>query len=300
MDATGLASSIITFIDVAYKIVHQTYDVHKSANGITEENGHTSLVVNDLKKVAADLKNHPQTKNDEDLINSQPNAMSSLANFCSYWRGSYQRVPDDGKALLQLDQSPVREKLDEMSRMAHTFNSLNAQRMEHLEAQIARTLKLLQNFDERKNMGNQAANVFHDPIASTQIEADLESIVTVSPNSTLPRVTMDLTDLVNQVQSLNPLVQDMPIQNQILRRLFFQSIFRREDEVVHAAEETFEWIFGASIYGKRINSILTTKTYDGHGTSEESEAVRRLRTSTSFVDFLRNDGGTFFIAGLLP
>lgn len=68
MDAAGLASSIITFIDVAYKIIRESYDVHKSANGATEENDHASLVVNDLKKVAADLKSHPQTKNDKDLL----------------------------------------------------------------------------------------------------------------------------------------------------------------------------------------------------------------------------------------
>lgn len=68
MDAVGLASSIITFIDVAYKIIRASYDVYDSTDGTTKENHHTGLLVSDLKKVAADLKNNPQMINDTDLV----------------------------------------------------------------------------------------------------------------------------------------------------------------------------------------------------------------------------------------
>ena len=69
MDVAGLASSIIAFIDVAYRIIHGSYEIYKSANGANENNDHASLIVGDLRKVAADLKNHPEETNDRDLLN---------------------------------------------------------------------------------------------------------------------------------------------------------------------------------------------------------------------------------------
>lgn len=67
MDAVGLASSIITFIDVAYKIVHGSYEVYKSSTGATEENDHTALVVGDLRRVAHRINQQPQRTNDAEL-----------------------------------------------------------------------------------------------------------------------------------------------------------------------------------------------------------------------------------------
>lgn len=68
MDAASLASSIITFIDVAYRIIRGSYDIYNSAAGATEDNEHASLIVDDLRRVAADLRNHPEETNDRDLI----------------------------------------------------------------------------------------------------------------------------------------------------------------------------------------------------------------------------------------
>ena len=68
MEAVGLASSIITFIDVAYKIVCGAHEVYVSQDGATKSNDHTAIVVSDLQRVTADLRVHQLSSTDEDLI----------------------------------------------------------------------------------------------------------------------------------------------------------------------------------------------------------------------------------------
>lgn len=53
--AIGLASSLFTFVDLATKIIAGTYEVYNSVTGTTIENAHIDIVINDLKKTAADL-----------------------------------------------------------------------------------------------------------------------------------------------------------------------------------------------------------------------------------------------------
>lgn len=68
MEAIGLASAIISFIDVASKIVRGAHEVYTSVDGATRGNDHTSVVIGDLQRVTADLGSHPQTSNDQDLL----------------------------------------------------------------------------------------------------------------------------------------------------------------------------------------------------------------------------------------
>lgn len=75
MEAIGLASSIITFIDVAYKIVQGAHEVYVSQDGTTKSNDHTSVVVSDLQRVTADLQAHQLSSTDQELI--------TLSNKCN-------------------------------------------------------------------------------------------------------------------------------------------------------------------------------------------------------------------------
>lgn len=54
--AISLASSLITFVDFAGKIVTGTYEVYNSTSGTTVENAHVDTIIGDLKEVAADLE----------------------------------------------------------------------------------------------------------------------------------------------------------------------------------------------------------------------------------------------------
>ncbi|KAK1481707.1 hypothetical protein CTAM01_13867 [Colletotrichum tamarilloi] len=55
MEAAGLASSILTFIDICYKVAKRTYEIYESATGATAENIHVGNVIIDLEKAAAEL-----------------------------------------------------------------------------------------------------------------------------------------------------------------------------------------------------------------------------------------------------
>lgn len=68
MEAIGLASSIITFIDVAYKIVGGAHEVYISQDGATKSNDHTTVVVSDLQRVTVDLRAHQLSSTDQELI----------------------------------------------------------------------------------------------------------------------------------------------------------------------------------------------------------------------------------------
>lgn len=104
-----------------------------------------------------------------------------------------------------------------------------------------------------------------------------------------PPTDEQLSELVHQVQYLSSLIQNMPAENRTLRRLFFQSIFRRENDVVDAAEKTFTWIFDGD-QESAVNMQPTSK-------QEPDEAALRRDTSRSFIRFLREDGRTFLVNG---
>lgn len=66
MDAVGLASSIISFIGVAHKIVSGSYEVYKSSTGATKEHDHTARVLEELSQAAKDLQQYPGKTNDDE------------------------------------------------------------------------------------------------------------------------------------------------------------------------------------------------------------------------------------------
>jgi hypothetical protein len=68
MEAIGLASGIITFIDVSYKIVRGTYEIYSSATGATEENIHIAAVAEDLKSATEVLQDDPEGVDDHELL----------------------------------------------------------------------------------------------------------------------------------------------------------------------------------------------------------------------------------------
>lgn len=97
MDAVGLASSIISFIEVANKIVRGSYEVYKSSTGATEENDHTALVVGDLRRVTHSLSQHAESTNDEELrrlstscFELSGDLMCLLERFLPQGRGKWQ------------------------------------------------------------------------------------------------------------------------------------------------------------------------------------------------------------------
>ncbi|KAK1846640.1 hypothetical protein CCHR01_10740 [Colletotrichum chrysophilum] len=78
MEAAGLASSILTFIDISFKIVKGAHELYKSASGSTSENNHIANVVLDLEKASGYLS-IPQSGNKDTGLQSLVAQCQSLS-----------------------------------------------------------------------------------------------------------------------------------------------------------------------------------------------------------------------------
>lgn len=157
-------------------------------------------------------------------------------------------------------QSPIKKELDDIRRHGIQMSNTHVRMMEEMECQISRTLASLQLDDQPR-------------------------VMVVEETS----ITERLSELTAQVQHLSSLIHVMPAENRILRRLFFPSIFRREQEVVDTVENTFSWIFNEDSSSTMKLRLVSEK--------EANETELRRETSQNFLRFLREDGHTFFITG---
>lgn len=85
------------------------------------------------------------------------------------------------------------------------------------------------------------------------------------------------------------------MENSVLRKLFFQSVFRREHDVAEPTKTTFDWIFNESSgLGSPIEDVRLGLR-DLEDVSDET--ISRFEMSESFTHFLRQDGQTYLITG---
>jgi len=86
--ALSLASSILTFIDFANKIITGTSEVYQSVSGATAENAHIDIIVKDLNEITDDLSTSlPGRTNNE-------KALKDLASKCELVSGRLQALLD--------------------------------------------------------------------------------------------------------------------------------------------------------------------------------------------------------------
>ncbi|KAI3394054.1 hypothetical protein diail_3273 [Diaporthe ilicicola] len=331
MEAVGLASSIITFIDVAIKIVRGAHEVYTSADGATRGNDHTGVVIRDLQRVTADLRSHPQSSNDQELVilsnkchklsdellqllhdflPKTPGKWQSFVAACRTLRKQKevaaieasldryrQQISQRLLWLLFEQQSPIKKSLDEMLHHANTLHNLNARKMEDVECQLSQSLKYLKQFYMDKTKTEHHSEQVQQLLAQTNDKIDHLGISATDQAVSTSAFSLTLEDLVRQIQSLSSIVQAMPSQNLILRRLFYRSIFRREDEVMNAAGETFRWIFSTSTGIVAQLTMPQAVVITCNEPLEESEENLRMKTSRKFIEFLRHSGCTLFVEG---
>lgn len=86
--ALTLASTILTFIDYANKIVTGTYEVYQSLSGATAENAHVETIVGDLSDITADLGATVPGKTKNEI------ALKDLASKCKVVSDKLQDLLD--------------------------------------------------------------------------------------------------------------------------------------------------------------------------------------------------------------
>lgn len=196
-------------------------------------------------------------------------------------------------------QSPIKEELDELCRRSRNLHNTHATLFVRLVDQLSQTVHSLQLIDERRKTDNQNEEYVRQSLVeiNERIDGWLHLSLKDSGGTVSQETDQRLSDLVHQVQGLSSLLHSMPRENSVLRKLYFQSVFRRENDVLDPTENTFNWI-----YGERdgLNEPLQdTETRDTHLAlmSGSHETVSRHEMSRSFIQFLRQDGKTYLITG---
>ncbi|KAK7757552.1 hypothetical protein SLS62_000567 [Diatrype stigma] len=181
MEVVGFAASILTFIDISYKIVRGTYEIKNAASGATLENAHVGIVTQDLEEVASRLQGlhgHPQQVSDCQLVEIskgchvlsqelmallrkiQAKDGSRRESFKAAW-AAMQSQSDVKKMKERLDQyrseitlrllfllctgdSVLKRQLEDIRRDSDMVGNQNARALENLQYQLGDTLRELQ------------------------------------------------------------------------------------------------------------------------------------------------------------
>lgn len=179
---------------------------------------------------------------------------------------------------------------------ANTLHNSNARKMEDVQCQLSQTLEHIDQFAQTSDRDGEQ---IQDLLTQTNEKLDQLQLSMENPIVVTSTLSQTLNYLVSQAQYLNTLVQSIPSQNQTLRRLFYRSIFRREDEVMTAEADTFRWIFNTTEQTRIAAHPVSQQDAitSNEPLEEPSEETLRSQTSRVFVHFLRYSGRTLFVQG---
>lgn len=115
--------------------------------------------------------------------------------------------------------------------------------------------------------------------------------------------SFDLTqaDQNYQLEDLKTKIEALAVDNSVLRRLYFDDMYKREDTITNATEGTFDWLLTSEDPPASTTTPIQTVCGDEPKTlrkwREEYEHERRLQSAANISDFLGHDGGVFFLRG---
>ncbi|KAG7055726.1 Vegetative incompatibility protein HET-E-1 [Colletotrichum scovillei] len=188
MEAAGLASSMLTFIDVSYKIAKGTCEIYESATGATAKNIHVSNVITDLQKSVAKLETVSKGHDDElskSLEHCQALAVDLLKLLAGLERrekrvfesfkaaiagarkqkdiASIEKMLDQYRQQIILhvslkiyrEQSPIKTQLERIRDDSTRFENEHAQKLDALQVQLSEVLEILRRPDSRPSLNKQ-------------------------------------------------------------------------------------------------------------------------------------------------
>ncbi|KAJ4422169.1 hypothetical protein N0V82_003138 [Gnomoniopsis sp. IMI 355080] len=297
MDAVGLASSIISFIGVVHKVIHGSYEVYTSSTGLTEEHDHTARVVGDLNKIATTLKASQKDDSDQELA-QLAGACCDLSEVLTQLLERFLpkgpgRLPAFVAACRMLRKKKEIIELEaRLDRHGLQLSNASVRRIDQLETQLQQTLNSLQLLDESKESDPRSQQETLKSLVELNHKFDgLQQL-----ESTRAQECEDkLEELSSAIQGLSILTNRMSLENQVLRRLIFSSIFQRENDVIDPSKNTFCWVFDAP---QELDHLAPEATAGSNLTQNGSdEQALRLLMSQTLIAFLRRNAGTILLAG---
>ncbi|KAL2858800.1 hypothetical protein BJX68DRAFT_262337 [Aspergillus pseudodeflectus] len=295
--AVGLASNIISFIDFSCELITGARDIYKSGDGRTSENATLESILVDLEDFSqgliTDLK--ATTSNEKALLRLSTDCLRLSQELSSVlaklkasggnrkWKSlrtkwaSMRKERDissmesrlssyRGQILIRLQfmlgqqQSSFKASLDEIQMQAQTFHNVHGKQLDTLRtgllAEIGRMRDTFQAVSQRESTDN--GNNFGG---------------------------ISVTGLCALLAELRELTARVPAENQLLARLYFPSLYYREDAVAPSEAKTFQW--------------LVDHVYDSEGMYKTSAEVwgSKGNTRRNFLKWLNSGDGIFHVSG---
>lgn len=324
--AVGFAASILTFIDFSCAVIGGTYEVYKSTTGTTLENAHITTIVDDLERVTdgliSDAEGKPKHtrelckiaenchKLSQDLskilkklqISDNKSKMKSLKIKIASMRKEKEIVSIEERLdkyrlqiLLRLNfmlrwdctilisarvlaltynseqQSSLKVQLDEIQKEGVQMSPETAAQFTCLREELSRAVKALRETKENgsENEENGSKNE--------------ENIYT-------------LTDICSALSKLQSMSRSLSWENNILRRLYFDNITARKDNIEDAESGTFKWILEEEQVPE-IRNLGNKPKSSPDDQKDEAEQELRRQTRDSFLKWLRSGDQIYHISG---
>ncbi|EEY13976.1 conserved hypothetical protein [Verticillium alfalfae VaMs.102] len=234
VSAAGFASSLITFIDFSYKLIHGSVDLYKSAAGATDGNVRISSIVEDLRKITETIStpappehNGPHSRELNKLALECQDISRELADILETLKRR-----DGNKAWRSLEAAwKSMRKSDKVAGLTSVKKQLcelqkgNTDHFAQTITQLGDVRQAIENL-EKKVMG-EAGHALHPSPDLNPSHGALHELC---------------TELSLIVQNLRAVAARAPADLHVLNRLYFESLHAREDHVSDAEFNTFAWL----------------------------------------------------------
>ncbi|KAJ5693377.1 hypothetical protein N7462_002800 [Penicillium macrosclerotiorum] len=313
--AISIAGNVLAFIDLSYKVISGVNEVLSTASGMTPENEHLGVLVQDLNLITRNLVTDApaRTENEKQLC--------ALAANCHELSGElYQllrrlRVGDSKskwEGLRVKWQSLRKEKeIDSIERKLNGYQSQILLRLQVMFSQKANDQNSFINgqLEALRSEGQALQN-----ITTTQLDGLYQTISTLVDRlqSTAAQDDSDrsekepLTKLSDSLFKFRSMTSTMSRENKILECLAFPSMFNREDRIENAESGTFAWIVDEKFQSTDEQNDSSAKPGENHEeqkakvqyqTEKARQAVRRESTREQFLTWLNVGRHIFHISG---
>jgi hypothetical protein len=274
MEAAGLASSIITFIDFSYKIVNGTVDVYKKSTTGTAADPHVSVIVKDLQDVTSDMMIkfapvpaapaiHGQLPA---AVESKPHyrELQALAAKCKELSDQLLDIlsglerKSDGIKVVRSFQAAWKtlRMSDQIGEIERKLDAYRVQLILRLSLILADDHKSVQSQLDQIHQGS--TSTFSETISQLRsvqdgiqrLEAGLQTHVShastaeVGQAFTMEHIRKELSCIAKTLQNIH---QQSPADLQILDRLRFDHVHTRFDTIIDGEFDSFTSLLDSDI-----------------------------------------------------
>ncbi|KAF2791788.1 hypothetical protein K505DRAFT_418873 [Melanomma pulvis-pyrius CBS 109.77] len=295
LTAVGLAGNIVQFIDFGCNLLAQAREIHTSTTGSSDMNLELEAISTRLRYLATSLSF--STPKSGTVVGQQLRSLADEATSITdellkaiedvKLKGSTSSFKSFAHALQHIGKNKKIEKLGgKLAKMQGQLNTHLLVMLSDKHSDILKELRALE--DENRHLGMNSSqnldNIRKEILSEVRKLESKSSIHSTTMQDLLhsierskPVESVDLERLSTIMRQLSQRLCDLEIESSatrrdhmLLRSLCFKMMRARETKIATAHTSTFEWIF-----------------------DERTESKK----STSFLDWLQNQGGVYWVMG---